>query len=82
MAYGVSRPYASYSSAVAVGSRAKAGRWTAVGALEVIVEGFVPVRIKHRDTNSPSTQQPDLSSVAAESALLSKVSFMARTTVF
>lgn len=47
------------------------------------------MRIKHRDKNSTSTQQPDLpagkarmSLVATESALPSKVSYMARTIVF
>jgi hypothetical protein len=55
------------------------GRWT---RWEVIVGGVMPVRIKHRDKNSTSTQPPEMSLVATESALLSKVFYMARTTVF
>jgi hypothetical protein len=49
---------------------------------EVIVEGFRPVGIKHRDENSTWTQQPGMSLVAIDSAVLSNVSYMGRTTVF
>jgi hypothetical protein len=42
----------------------------------------MPIRTKHREQNSTSTQQPRMSLVATDSALLSKVSYMARTTVF
>lgn len=54
-------------------------RWT---RWEVIAEEFMPVRIKHRDKNSTSAQQLEMSLVAIDSALLSKMSNMARTAVF
>jgi hypothetical protein len=44
---------------------------------QVCVEGFMPIRIRHRDKNSASTQQPEMSLVATETALLSKVSWIA-----
>jgi hypothetical protein len=49
---------------------------------EVIVEEFLPIRIKHREQNSTPTQQPEMALVATDSALLSKVSYMAPTTAF
>jgi len=58
---------------------ALAALWT---RWKVIVEEFMPIRIKHRDKNRTSTQQPGTSLVATETAMLPKVSYIARTTVF
>jgi hypothetical protein len=38
------------------------------------VEEFMPIRTKHREQNSTSTQQPEMALVATGSALLSKES--------
>jgi hypothetical protein len=63
----------------ALAEQPASGGWT---RWEVIVEEFVPSRIKHRAKNSTSTQQPEMSLIATETALLPKVSYMARPTVF
>ena len=68
-----------YLSEVKPDRLAFAALWT---RCEIVVEGFVPFRIKHRNRNSTSTQQPEMSLVAIDLAQLSKVSYMARTTVF
>jgi len=49
---------------------------------EVVMEGLMPIRIKHRDKNIAATQQPDISPVRPETMLFSKASYTALETVF
>lgn len=60
----------------------QAGVRNPVDALGDYRGGFMPIRIKHRDKNSSSRQQPEMSLVTTETAPLSKMSDTARTTVF
>jgi hypothetical protein len=59
-----------------------AARLRRVDALGGYRGGVYAGRIKHRDKNSASTQNPEISLVATQTALLPKVPYMACPTVF
>jgi hypothetical protein len=42
----------------------------------------MPIHIKHRGKHSATAQQPEMTLVATESTLISKVTYMVRTTAF
>ena len=56
-----------------------AARWT---RSEKNMEGFMPIRIRHRDKNMAETQQPDISALRPEAMLFSKTSYTAMEAMF
>lgn len=51
-------------------------------ACRELMEDFMPIRVRHPDKNSPSTQQPEISLVMLEAMLFSQASYTAIDTVF